>query len=140
MQEHPLSTKACRQARGIPHHNVLPVIGKRFWTEDAGLKDILIESGVVAEGSTNGVFSGHHYNRSMRCHKLTFEPLQRLCWEEYLNTLPADESSCAAEMITTLHSAMKNDPPSVTELTASGAFTTIIEGFSDYISLRCKKS
>lgn len=34
----------------------LAIIGKRF--RDAGLEDILIESGVVAQGSVNGVFSG----------------------------------------------------------------------------------
>ena len=34
----------------------LAVIGKRFC--DSGLRDIFIESGVVAEGSIEGVFSG----------------------------------------------------------------------------------
>ena len=34
----------------------LAVIGKR--SRDAGLEDILIESGVVAQGSINGVLSG----------------------------------------------------------------------------------
>ncbi|CAB4004680.1 Hypothetical predicted protein [Paramuricea clavata] len=36
----------------------MSVIGKRYG--DAGLSDILIEAGVVAEGSLNGVISGHH--------------------------------------------------------------------------------
>ena len=42
----------------------MAVIGKRYG--DAGLSDILIEAGVVAEGSVSGVISGNHYNRSMR--------------------------------------------------------------------------
>lgn len=54
----------------------LAVIGKRF--RDAGLEDILIESGVVAHNSVGGVISGHHYNRSIRAHKLMAEALQRL--------------------------------------------------------------
>ena len=33
--------------------NALSILGKRF--RDAGLKDICIEAGIVAEGSINGV-------------------------------------------------------------------------------------
>jgi len=54
----------------------LAIIGKRF--QDSGLEDILIEAEIVAPGSLNGVLSDHHYNRSMRAHKLMFEALQRL--------------------------------------------------------------
>lgn len=39
----------------------LSVLGKRFAT--AGLQDVLIEAGTVAQGSINGVLSGHNYNR-----------------------------------------------------------------------------
>jgi len=38
------------------------VLGTRF--KDSGLRDILIESGEVAEGSVNGVLNGHHYKQS----------------------------------------------------------------------------
>ena len=41
----------------------LAVIGKRF--RDAGLEDVLIESGLAARGSVDGVLSGRHYNRSV---------------------------------------------------------------------------
>ena len=51
----------------------LKVIGKRFC--DAGLQDIMVESGIVAVGSVNGVMSGHHYNGSCRAHKLVYEAL-----------------------------------------------------------------
>ena len=34
--------------------------------QDAGLKDICIEAGIVAEGSINGVLDGKHYNRAVR--------------------------------------------------------------------------
>ena len=36
---------------------------------DAGLKDICIEAGIVAEGSVNGVLDGKHYNRAVRVHR-----------------------------------------------------------------------
>ena len=46
----------------------LASIGKRVC--DAWLQDCtrVIELGVVATGSVNGVMNGHHYNRSIRCH------------------------------------------------------------------------
>ena len=47
---------------------LLAVIGLRFGP--AGLKDVIIESNVIAEGSTEKVLSGKHYNRSIRFHKL----------------------------------------------------------------------
>lgn len=46
----------------------LAAIGKRFG--DAGLSDVLIESGVVATGSVAGVLEGRHYNRAVRLHKV----------------------------------------------------------------------
>ena len=51
--------------------NFLGIIGKRF--SDAGLKDMCIESGLVAEGSLNGVLDGKQYNRAVRTHKCIYE-------------------------------------------------------------------
>ena len=48
---------------------------------DAGLKDICIEAGIVAEGSINGVLDGKHYNRAVRVHRCIYEALLRLAWE-----------------------------------------------------------
>ena len=62
--------------------NALSIIGKRF--RDAGLKDICIEAGIVAEGSINGVLDGKHYNRAVRVHKYIYEALMRLVWAEFL--------------------------------------------------------
>ena len=50
-----------------------------FW--DAGLKDICIEAGIVAEGSINGVLDGKHYSRAVRVHRCIYEALLRLAWE-----------------------------------------------------------
>ena len=41
----------------------LSVIGKRF--QDAGLRDVIIESGVIAEGSVSGVQEGRTLNRAI---------------------------------------------------------------------------
>ena len=59
----------------------LAVIGKRFG--DAGLCDLLVESGVLGTGSLSGVIEGRHYNRAIRLHKLVFEGLQRMRWDAF---------------------------------------------------------
>ena len=46
----------------------LAAIGKRFG--DAGLADVLMESGIVGSGSVAGVIEGRHYNRAVRTHKV----------------------------------------------------------------------
>ncbi|KAL8567391.1 hypothetical protein ACOMHN_001779 [Nucella lapillus] len=43
--------------------NELAIVGKRF--QDAGLSDLCIESGLLAEGSVAGVFEGRVYKRGM---------------------------------------------------------------------------
>lgn len=75
----------------------LGILGKRFG--DAGLQDILIESEVVAPGSINGVISGHHYNRSMRAHKLLYESLQHIRFITFLDPLPPEERDECMDII-----------------------------------------
>ena len=60
---------------------LLAVIGKRF--QDAGLKDLCIESGVIASGSIAGVLEGRKYNRAIRFHKLMYEALLRLALDGF---------------------------------------------------------
>ena len=63
--------------------NLLSIIGKRF--QDAGLRDLCVESGVIAEGSVAaGVMDGCKYNRAIRLHKLVYEALMRLAWKGFL--------------------------------------------------------
>eukprot|EP00794_Sanderia_malayensis_P020731 gene20733-22764_t len=68
---------------------LLAVIGKRFG--DAGLRDICIESSVIAEGSVDGVLGGKQYNRAVRFHKLMSESCIRLIWEGFLSWIQACE-------------------------------------------------
>ena len=62
--------------------NLLSIIGKRF--QDAGLRDLCVESGVIAEGSVTGVMDGRKYNHAIRLHKLVYEALMRLAWKGFL--------------------------------------------------------
>ena len=47
---------------------LLPVIGKRF--SSAGLRDVIKESGVIEEGSVDGILTEKAYNRAVRFHRL----------------------------------------------------------------------
>ena len=59
----------------------LGIIGKRY--KDAGLKDVLVQSELIAEGSVDKALSGKMYNRSVRCHKIVYEALYRLFLKKY---------------------------------------------------------
>ena len=54
--------------------NFMSSIGKMFG--EAGLRDIAVESGVIAEGSIK-VLEGKQYNHVVQLHKLTYEALMR---------------------------------------------------------------
>ena len=67
---------------------LMGVIGNRFG--DAGLKEIAVESDIVAEGSIDKVLSGKHYNRAVRLHKITYEGMMQVLVDEYESSLPAE--------------------------------------------------
>ena len=71
--------------------NLLSVIGKMF--RDAGLRDLAVESGVIAEGSIEKVLDGKQYNRGVRLHKLTYEALMRLAWAGFFEWLENNHNS-----------------------------------------------
>ena len=62
-------------------HTILEIIGERF--HDAGLRDLCVESQVIAEGSVPGVIEGRKYNRALRLHKLVYEALMRQVWSGF---------------------------------------------------------
>ena len=61
---------------------LLSIIGKRF--QDAGLRDLCVESGVTAEGSVVGVLDARRYNRGVILHKIMYEALMRLAWQRFV--------------------------------------------------------
>ena len=65
--------------------NLLSIIGKRF--QDAGLRDLCVKSGVLAEGSVGGLMAGRKYNRAIRVHKLVYEALMMLVWKGFITWL-----------------------------------------------------
>ena len=76
---------------------MLAVIGKRFG--DAGLRDISVESGVIADGSIAGVLDGKKYNRAIRLHKMVYEALLRLAWSGFETWLGDGDKNKMAETL-----------------------------------------
>ncbi|XP_065670392.1 uncharacterized protein LOC136088983 [Hydra vulgaris] len=66
----------------------MTAIAKRF--DGFGFKDIVIESGLVAEEVIKGILTGKHYYRSIMVHIFMFEALSRLRFESFLNSLDVD--------------------------------------------------
>ena len=62
---------------------LLLVIGKRV--SPAGLRDVIIEPGVIEEGSLDGVLTGKAYNWTVRFHKLMYEACMQLTWRGFMD-------------------------------------------------------
>ena len=60
---------------------MLTITGKRF--HDAGLRNLCVESGVIAEGSVAEVLQGRSFSSGVRLHKLVYEALMRLAWQGF---------------------------------------------------------
>ncbi|KAL1268455.1 hypothetical protein QQF64_033818 [Cirrhinus molitorella] len=110
----------------------LGILGKKFG--DAGLQDILIESEVVAPGSINGVISGHHYNRSMRAHKLLYESLQRIRLLTFLDSLPLEDRDECMDVITEIKCAFQDRTMDV--LCANEKFDKMCSKYVDFVKKR----
>lgn len=68
---------------------------------------MFIESGIVSEGSIKGVLSGKHYNRSVLCHKIMYEALQRLRLEAFLDYV--DENNAVTSFINNMAGSFIED-------------------------------
>jgi hypothetical protein len=78
---------------------LLANLGKRFG--DAGLKDLCVESEIIADGSI-GVLDGQKYNRAIRMHKIMNEALMRITWDGFLQWLGTRESDHLNEVLSLL--------------------------------------
>ena len=65
------------------------ILSKRF--SAAGLRDVLIQSGVVAQGSMDKALSGKMYNRGIRLYKLAYEAITRKVFNVIVSTKEEDD-------------------------------------------------
>ena len=80
--------------------NIMSSIGNMFG--DAGLRDLAVELGVIAEGSINRVLEGKQYNRAVRFHKLTYEAVMRLIWNGFQEWLEFDHPENVPKLNSTI--------------------------------------
>ncbi|CAG9821970.1 unnamed protein product [Phaedon cochleariae] len=73
--------------------NLLSIIGLLFG--NYGLRDLAVDSGVIAEGSIDKVLDGKHYNRAIRLHKLVYEACMIVLYSGFLEWLDSNELNLA---------------------------------------------
>lgn len=119
--------------------NLSSIMGKRF--QDSGLRDLCVESGVIAEGSITAVMEGRNYNRAVRLHKVMYEALMRIAWKGFLSWIQLNHRAEpphleeALESISTFHK--KVSQASFTELMENASLNHILHLFQEYLdSLR----
>ena len=83
----------------------LAAIGKRFG--DAGLHELLVESGVIGPSAIDGVLSGKHYNQGLRAHKLQFEAFQWIQIDAMKATFSQDQDEDVTDGFAYLHDLLQ---------------------------------
>ena len=116
--------------------NFMATIGKRFG--DAGLRDLCVEAGVIADGSISGVIDGHRYNRAVRLHKLLYEAFLRLAWKGFLPWIEENHQEDVIHLEATLQ-AVDNLCEEVSQTRFEGALDQessqrILTRFNEYLS------
>ena len=70
------------------------MVGKKMAA--SGLEDILLEAGLISCGSIKGVMPGKNYGRSVHCHKILLECIERLLFEQFM--LSRNEDSVCSSL------------------------------------------
>lgn len=115
--------------------NFASVVGAKFGI--AGLRDLMIESGIVAAGSVDAVLNCKHYNRCIRSIKLVYEAMSRMKILAFVAWLEQDSSRDILftqddqnkDELTELLDNIRTNPSSelMEELLASSSFAEIKE-------------
>ena len=104
-------------------------LGKHF--RDAELQDIIIKSEVVAVGSVNGVFTGRHYNRAVRAHKLVAEAMQHMFLTIYLDSIPEKKAERVKDLMTSLSQSFPG--PQYQEIFKEKNFQSFLSSYEEFI-------
>ena len=104
-----------------------------FLFGSAGLRDIFIESGILAEGSVDKVLQGEHWERGFYAYTLVAEAFERLRFEAFVQQLKEKESleELKGEVDRLRHNMSAE---SQVALTSSSSFRKIVSSYSNYIS------
>ena len=78
----------------------LGVMGIRYG--GAGLRDIAVQSDIIAEGSIKNVLQGKHYTRAVHTHKIVYEVLSRLMYRRFMEWMSEEKPETVDQIHTTL--------------------------------------
>eukprot|EP00117_Sycon_ciliatum_P011697 scpid10404/ scgid5699/ len=109
----------------------MAVIGKRF--RDAGLLDVLIESGISGHASASAALDGKQYNRAVRFHKVVGEALERIRWKEFVeksDSTLTDNIEVLRSPLQELRSCLNAD--NLARVTASPALQSLCAKYAQY--------
>ena len=112
----------------------LSVIGKRLG--DTGLTNILVDSGIIAQGSVNSIATGRHYNRRVTVHTVAAEALRQQQVGEFLTSLNEDERYEMMELCSKLNTTFPKD---TSEVIASPSFLIFVGKFTCFRECRCQQ-
>ena len=89
--------KDCVLMHGIFHLLMmyLGITGKRF--KDTGVRDVLVQSEIVAESSIERALTGKMYNRAVWCYKLMYEALIRLLIDKFHSEMEGNEEKLCSQ-------------------------------------------
>ena len=118
----------------------MAILGKRF--RDAGLMDLLVESGVAGVASASSALAGKQYNRAIRLHKIVSEALERMRWKEFVsNSDPTDLANWQASIgisIQKLQSCITDE--NLGNVVSSPALHELHKRYADYCCQRAEAS
>ena len=124
----PLKFRNCLLVMGIFRllTNYMGILKKRFY--DTGMKNALLQSATVVEGSIEQAFNGKSHNRGVRQYKIFYEALVRLRITDALQGV----EDCYMEGLTKkLHSMGEFTNETYLEIKNDGKFVSVYEGFLD---------
>ena len=110
--------------------HALAVLGKRF--QDAGLRDLCIEAGIVAQGSVNSVMEGRMYNRAVRVHKIVYEALMRLLWNQFVEHVMEGHRALLKTLLEQVQ-VLELDQKNITQILQQPDFIQLTEMWKEFL-------
>ena len=95
---------------------------------DAGMKDVLLQSATIAEGSIKRALNGKSYNREIRRYKLFYEASVRLMITDILQGV---EDCCMEGLTGKLLSISEFKTETYVEIMNDSKFSSMYTGFLD---------
>ena len=110
----------------------LKMVGKKI--DGSGIADIFLEANLVGSGSLSGVLNGKNYSRSMHCHKVLVESLERLLLSKFAQDHQAPWSHLSEQSIKQIEDFIVS--PSETSLEAIWEVECLREYITEYLTYR----